>query len=138
MFLFCRPQRICGRRCLKHVANVSVSIADSDFFDEDPLAKFKVDGTIHLVSSNIRSIFKGCFLVIVIWTVNLEGCNSIKNNAIQRVSSLKYCGCVIQGSGDSPQTSRPGGQGQIMHEVRSIKKQANQDSSLSRISTVFV
>ena len=32
---------------LKHVPNVSVSIADSDFFDEDPLAKFKVDGTIH-------------------------------------------------------------------------------------------
>ena len=25
---------------LKHVPNVSVSIADSDFFDEDPLAKF--------------------------------------------------------------------------------------------------
>ena len=32
---------------MKHVPNVSVSIADSDFFDEDPLAKFKVDGTIH-------------------------------------------------------------------------------------------
>ena len=45
---------------MKHVPNVSVSIADSDFFDEDPLAKFKVDGT----SSNIRFIFKGCFLVI--------------------------------------------------------------------------
>ena len=45
---------------MKHVPNVSVSIADSDFFDEDPLAKFKVDG----ISSNIRFIFKGCFLVI--------------------------------------------------------------------------
>ena len=60
---------------LKHVPNVSVSIADSDFFDEDPLAKFKVDGTIHL-----RSIFNGSFLGIVTWTINYY--SNGYNNAI--------------------------------------------------------